>query len=153
MTTAWDDLKWDDRGLLPAVVQDVNTGRVLMVAWMNQEALALTLQTGEAHFWSRSRQALWHKGEESGNVMVVADVWYDCDGDTVLVRAWPQGPACHTGNVSCFFRQITVDDLPRPTRSARGELAAAGSGPAGWQWSPEAAEGAPSPAAGEEERS
>ncbi|MDW8317881.1 MAG: phosphoribosyl-AMP cyclohydrolase [Anaerolineae bacterium] len=149
MTTAWDDLRWNDRGLLPAVVQDVNTGRVLMVAWMNQEALALTLQTGEAHFWSRSRQALWHKGEESGNVMVVADVWYDCDGDTVLVRAWPQGPACHTGNVSCFFRQITVDDLPQATRGVRGDLAAAGSPPTGWPWSPEAAEGAPSPTAGE----
>ncbi len=136
MTIAWDELKWDERGLLPAVVQDMTTKQVLMMAWMNQEALILTLQTGEAHFWSRSRQTLWHKGEESGNVMVVADVWYDCDGDTVLVRVWPQGPACHTGNVSCFYRQLILDDLPQPGRSPQA------AGLPAFRWSPEAAEGA-----------
>jgi len=99
-------LKLDDRGLIPAVVQDVNTGQVLMVAWMNEESLRLTQETGEAHFWSRSRQELWHKGATSGNVQRVQEIWVDCDADTLVVKVEPAGPACHTGKQSCFYRKI-----------------------------------------------
>ncbi len=101
-----DDLRWDDRGLITAVVQDAATGQVLMVAWMNAEALRLTLATGETHFWSRSRGELWHKGATSGNTQRVIGIWLDCDGDTLLVQVEPAGPACHTGAVSCFFRAL-----------------------------------------------
>ncbi len=99
-------LKWDDRGLIPAVVQDAETGQILMVAWMNAEALRLTQQTGEAHFWSRSRQELWHKGATSGNVQRVHEIWVDCDADTLVVKVTPAGPACHTGAQSCFYRKL-----------------------------------------------
>jgi phosphoribosyl-AMP cyclohydrolase len=99
-------LTFDHRGLIPAVLQDAETGQVLMVAWMNAEALRLTQQTGEAHFWSRSRQELWHKGATSGNVQRVQEIWMDCDADTLLVKVNPLGPACHTGETSCFFRKI-----------------------------------------------
>ena len=99
-------LKFDERGLLPAIVQDADSGDVLMLAYMNRAALEATLSTGETHFWSRSRQELWHKGATSGNVQHVVDLWLDCDGDTILVRVNPAGPACHTGNISCFFTQI-----------------------------------------------
>ncbi len=102
----WPDLRWDERGLIPAVVQDARTGAVLMVAWMNREALRLTIKTGETHFWSRSRGELWHKGATSGNVQRVTGVWVDCDGDTLLVQVEPAGPACHTGAVSCFYRTV-----------------------------------------------
>jgi phosphoribosyl-ATP pyrophosphohydrolase/phosphoribosyl-AMP cyclohydrolase len=97
-------LKLDDMGLLPAVAQDARTGRVLMVAFMNAEALRLTIDTGEAHFWSRSRRELWRKGEVSGNVLRVVEVRVDCDADAVLLRCDPAGPTCHTGRPSCFFR-------------------------------------------------
>ncbi len=100
------DMRWDERGLVPAVVQDAATGQVLMVAWMNAEALRLTLATGETHFWSRSRGELWHKGATSGNTQAVTGVYVDCDGDTLLVQVQPAGPACHTGAVSCFFRRL-----------------------------------------------
>ncbi len=100
------DLHWDERGLIPAVVQDATTDQVLMVAWMNSEALRLTLATGETHFWSRSRGELWHKGATSGNTQAVTGVYVDCDGDTLLVQVQPAGPACHTGEVSCFFRTL-----------------------------------------------
>lgn len=93
--------------MVPAVVQDAETREVLMLAWMNAEALRLTQQTGQTHFWSRSRQILWHKGDTSGNVQDVTDIRLDCDGDVLLVRVNPHGPACHTGEVSCFFRQLT----------------------------------------------
>jgi phosphoribosyl-ATP pyrophosphohydrolase/phosphoribosyl-AMP cyclohydrolase len=99
-------LKWDDRGLITTVVQDAASGQVLMVAWMNAEALELTLATGETHFWSRSRGELWHKGGTSGNTQRVTGIWADCDGDTLLVQVEPTGPACHTGAVSCFYRTI-----------------------------------------------
>lgn len=99
-------LKFDQRGLIPAVLQDAETGQVLMVAWMNAQALRLTRETGEAHFWSRSRQELWHKGATSGNVQRVREIWKDCDADTLLVKVDPAGPACHTGAVSCFFRKM-----------------------------------------------
>lgn len=100
------NLKFDDRGLIPAVLQDVATGQVLMVAWMNEEAFRLTLETGEAHFWSRSRQTLWHKGATSGNVQHVEEIRIDCDADTLLLKVTPAGPACHTGAHSCFFRAV-----------------------------------------------
>jgi phosphoribosyl-ATP pyrophosphohydrolase/phosphoribosyl-AMP cyclohydrolase len=100
------DVTWDERGLAPAIVQDATTGAVLMMAWMNAESLRLTRETGEAHFWSRSRSALWKKGETSGNVLRVVEVRIDCDADTLLVRAIPAGPACHTGETSCFYRDL-----------------------------------------------
>ena len=99
-------LKYDRAGLITAVVQDAASGEVLMVAWMNAEALALTRQSGEAHFWSRSRKTLWHKGATSGNVMVVQEIRVDCDQDTLLLRVEPAGPACHTGERSCFYRSL-----------------------------------------------
>jgi phosphoribosyl-AMP cyclohydrolase / phosphoribosyl-ATP pyrophosphohydrolase len=99
-------LRWDEQGLLPAVVQDAHSRAVLMVAWMNAEALRLTLETGETHFWSRSRGKLWHKGETSGNRQQVTALSADCDCDTLLVQVEPLGPACHTGAVSCFFRSL-----------------------------------------------
>ncbi len=108
-----DDLRWDASGLIPAVVQDARTGAVLMVAWMNREALALTLATGETHFWSRSRAELWHKGATSGNTQRVTALWADCDGDTLLVQVIPAGPACHTGAVSCFYRELQAQLVPQ----------------------------------------
>jgi phosphoribosyl-AMP cyclohydrolase len=98
--------KFDDQGLIPAVVQDAETGQVLMVAWMNAESYQKTIQTGETVFWSRSRRELWHKGETSGNTQRVVEMFLDCDCDTVLVRVKPAGPACHTGRVSCFFQPV-----------------------------------------------
>jgi phosphoribosyl-AMP cyclohydrolase len=99
------NLKWDERGLLPAVVQ-AEGGAVLMVAWMNAEALRLTQASGEAWFWSRSRGELWHKGATSGNVMRVRQILVDCDADTLLLRVEPAGPACHTGADTCFYREL-----------------------------------------------
>jgi phosphoribosyl-AMP cyclohydrolase len=101
-----DALRWDERGLITAVVQDTASGQVLMVAWMNAEALDLTLATGETHFWSRSRGELWHKGATSGHTQRVTGIWADCDADTLLIQVEPAGPACHTGAVSCFYRTI-----------------------------------------------
>jgi len=95
-------VRYDANGLVPCVVQDDATGEVLMVAWANAEAMAATLRTGEAHFWSRSRMVLWHKGGSSGNVQRVLRASLDCDHDTVLLSVVPAGPACHTGDVSCF---------------------------------------------------
>lgn len=105
------ELKFDDRGLITVVVQDSTTRQVLMVAYMNDEALRLTRQTGEAHFWSRSRNMLWHKGSTSGNVQRVMEIRYDCDGDVLLVLVEPAGPACHTGEMSCFYRTIPADAI------------------------------------------
>ncbi len=102
------EIHWDERGLVPAIVQEARSGAVLMLAYMNAEALRLTLETGEAHFWSRSRQALWHKGATSGHVQRVREVRIDCDADTILLKVDPAGPACHTGEYSCFYR--TLDD-------------------------------------------
>jgi phosphoribosyl-AMP cyclohydrolase len=99
-------LKYDANGLIPAIAQDAETGQVLMVAWMNQKALDLTRQTGQAHFWSRSRQTMWRKGETSGNVLTVREIWVDCDADTLLLQVEAAGPACHTGETSCFFRKL-----------------------------------------------
>jgi len=98
--------RWNEQGLAPAIVQDAKTGEVLMLAWMNAEAWQLTQETGEAHFWSRSRQSLWHKGETSGNVQHVVEIRLDCDADTLLLRVDPAGPACHTGERSCFYTVV-----------------------------------------------
>ena len=99
-------VKFDDRGLVPAIVQDAKTGEVLMVAYMNQESLEKTLTTGQAWFYSRRRQELWHKGATSGNYLNVKKVFIDCDEDTVLLQVDATGPVCHTGSRSCFFREL-----------------------------------------------
>ena len=102
---------WDDRGLAPAVVQDADTGAVLMLAWMNALAWTETQTTGLVHFWSRSRQALWKKGESSGHELRVVELRVDCDQDAILVRARPHGPTCHTGRPACFFHTAAgIDD-------------------------------------------
>jgi len=106
-----DNLKYDSQGLLPTVVQHANSGEVLMVAWMNADALRLTLHTRQAYFWSRSRNELWHKGETSGNFLGVQEIWVDCDADTLLLKVIPAGPACHTGALSCFFRKMENKDV------------------------------------------
>ena len=100
------EIKFNEAGLVPAIVQDHATGEVLMLAYMNAESLNKTLETGETWFWSRSRQALWHKGETSGNTQRVVSIAIDCDGDTLLIKVEPAGPACHTGARSCFFRSF-----------------------------------------------
>jgi len=106
---ALPELKFDDQGLIPAIVQQHDTGEVLMMAWMNAESLALTCQSGTTWFWSRSRQELWNKGATSGNMQEVKALYYDCDADTLLVQVDSPGPACHTGERSCFYRQIAVE--------------------------------------------
>lgn len=101
-----DQLRFDENGLIPAVVQQWDTGEVLMVAWMNAESLQRTIETGTTWFWSRSRQELWNKGATSGNMQRVHELWADCDADTLLVRVDSPGPACHTGNRTCFFNRL-----------------------------------------------
>ena len=102
------ELKFDDNGLIPAIVQDAGSGEVLMLAYMNQEAFRRSCETGRTWFWSRSRRELWCKGETSGNRQYVQEMFYDCDADTLLVKVIQLGPACHTGERSCFFRSIEV---------------------------------------------
>lgn len=99
-------LKFDANGLIPAIVQDVASREVLMLAYMNEDALRKTLETKESWFWSRSRNTLWHKGETSGHIQHVKEICYDCDADTLLLLVAPAGPACHTGARSCFYRQV-----------------------------------------------
>jgi phosphoribosyl-AMP cyclohydrolase len=108
MSDAWlDKVKWTQDGLVPVVTQEAGSGRVLTVAWMNREALGKTAQTGEAHYWSRSRRKLWRKGEESGHVQKVKSIRLDCDEDAVLLEVEQVGGiACHTGRHSCFFQQL-----------------------------------------------
>jgi len=103
-------IKINEAGLIPAIVQDDATGEVLMLAYMNPESLSKTLETGETWFWSRSRGSLWHKGETSGNTQRIVSISIDCDGDTLLVKVRPSGPACHTGARSCFFRSLGEDE-------------------------------------------
>jgi len=110
-------LTFNENGLIPAIVQDAITGRVLMLGWMNEESLALTRQTGEVWFYSRSRQQLWHKGETSGNVLRVRELRADCDADTLLVRAEPAGPTCHTGRESCFWQDLDGGEIEEPARA------------------------------------
>lgn len=101
-----DTLKFDEKGLIPAIVQDAGNNEVLMVAYMNRESLNLTIETGVTHFWSRSRKKLWKKGGTSGNIQTVKEMLYDCDEDTILIKVDQKGVACHTGNRSCFYRRL-----------------------------------------------
>jgi phosphoribosyl-ATP pyrophosphohydrolase/phosphoribosyl-AMP cyclohydrolase len=128
-----DELKFDERGLVPAVVQEAVTGEVLMVAWMNRQALELTLDSGRTHFWSRSRGVLWPKGETSGHVQHVEGVYADCDGDVLLVQVHQEGVACHTGARTCFFQGLrgegaTASMLGRLERVVAARRAAAPAG-------------------------
>lgn len=100
------EVQFDEEGLVPAVVQDADTGEVLMLAWMNRESLGLTLERGLTWFWSRRRRELWNKGATSGNLQHVTEIFYDCDGDALVVKVHPDGPACHTGERTCFFRKL-----------------------------------------------
>jgi phosphoribosyl-AMP cyclohydrolase / phosphoribosyl-ATP pyrophosphohydrolase len=106
------NVKFDEKGLVPAIIQDAATKEVLTLAYMNEESLAKTLETGETWFYSRSRQELWHKGETSGNTQTVVSINYDCDQDALLVQVNPKGPACHTGAISCFSEQVFESDAP-----------------------------------------
>lgn len=103
-------LKFDDKGLIPAIVQDARNDEVLMLAYMNEESLKRTISSGDVWFFSRSRQELWHKGETSGNFLKLRSIIKDCDSDTLLVKAVPMGPVCHTGNRTCFFQQLESED-------------------------------------------
>jgi phosphoribosyl-AMP cyclohydrolase len=104
-------MKYNDKGLIPAIAQDADTGEVLMLAYMNEEALRRTLSSNDVWFYSRSRQELWHKGATSGNYIKVRSVWKDCDSDTILVKGKATGPVCHTGNKTCFFQELTPKDI------------------------------------------
>lgn len=104
------DLKYDSNGLIPCIVQDAKTLEVLMMAWMSEESLRQTLEIGETVFWSRSRQEIWHKGATSGNTQRITELRYDCDGDTLLAFVEPAGPACHTGERSCFHRNLELSE-------------------------------------------
>jgi phosphoribosyl-AMP cyclohydrolase len=103
-------LKFDEKGLIPAIVQGARTGEVLMLGYMNKESLKRTLASGEVWFYSRSRQNLWHKGETSGNFLRLKSMTKDCDSDALLIKAEPTGPVCHTGNQTCFFQQLQSED-------------------------------------------
>jgi phosphoribosyl-AMP cyclohydrolase len=123
-----DNVKWGRDGLIPAIAQDSRSGRVLSLAWMNREALALTFKSGLAHYWSRSRQQLWQKGERSGHVQKVRSLRLDCDEDVILLEVEQQGGmACHTGRESCFFRRlengewVSVDPVLKDPREIYGE--------------------------------
>lgn len=105
-----NNLKFNQEGLIPAIIQEQSTGRVLMMAWMNRDAVEKTLELGKTVFWSRSRQKYWIKGETSGHVQTVKDVAFDCDGDTLLIQVEQAGAACHEGYKSCFFRSARGDD-------------------------------------------
>ncbi len=104
----WDNLKWTEDGLIPAIIQDAPTGRVLMMAWMNRASLEKTLETRKTWFWSRSRKKFWMKGESSGHTQSVKDIAFDCDGDVLLIQVEQVGAACHEGYRSCFFRSLTT---------------------------------------------
>jgi phosphoribosyl-ATP pyrophosphohydrolase/phosphoribosyl-AMP cyclohydrolase len=125
-----DEISFDERGLVPCVVQDEATGEVLMLAYANRNALELTLQTGEMHFYSRSREEIWRKGETSGATMAMKQLRYDCDGDAVLAIVTPAGPACHTGERTCFYREfggairrVAFEELPTLERTLRSRAA------------------------------
>lgn len=109
------DLKFDEEGLIPAIVQDAQNVQVLMFAYANEEALQKTIKTKRAHFWSRSRSKLWKKGEESGNIQEVGDIYFDCDRDSILITVKQKGVACHTGNRTCFFSNIDISKNGSPT--------------------------------------
>jgi phosphoribosyl-AMP cyclohydrolase len=100
------DLNYNEKGLIPAIIQDINTGEVLMLGYMNEESLELTLSSGDAWFFSRSRQELWHKGATSGNYIKVREIRKDCEDNSLLIKAEPTGPVCHTGHRNCYFRKL-----------------------------------------------
>ncbi len=110
----FEQLQFDERGLIPVVAQDQGTGEVLTLAYANEESLRLTVETGELHFYSRSREEIWRKGETSGNVLKLQELRYDCDGDAIVALVEPTGPACHTGERSCFYRALDGDGKPQP---------------------------------------
>jgi phosphoribosyl-AMP cyclohydrolase len=115
----YDKLKFNADGLIPAIIQDQSTGRVLMMAWMNRASLEMTISSGKTHFWSRSRQKFWMKGETSGHIQLVKDVAFDCDGDTLLIQVEQTGAACHEGYRSCFFRSVSGDGLTERETESR----------------------------------
>ena len=111
----WQKIKFAENGLIPAIAQSIETKEILMLAYMNQESLIKTLQTGKIHYWSRSRQKIWLKGETSGHLQFLEQIYLDCDGDTLLLLIKQIGPACHTGKPNCFFQQINFSkDLSLP---------------------------------------
>ncbi|MBT2290462.1 bifunctional phosphoribosyl-AMP cyclohydrolase/phosphoribosyl-ATP diphosphatase HisIE [Paenibacillus albidus] len=118
-------IRWNEAGLLPAIVQDENSLEVLMFAYMNPESLRLSLESGQTWFWSRSRGELWHKGGTSGNTQAITSIHYDCDSDTLLVKVVPEGPACHTGETSCFYREIPLEGAAAASAKKAKEAAAA----------------------------
>ncbi len=125
MNVKLDGIKFDERGLIPAIVQDARSGEVLTLAYMNAESLTRTLEEGETWFWSRSRSALWHKGETSGNTQRVVELLLDCDADALVVRVEPRGPACHTGARSCFFEKLAIAheaESPQETEAVLSKL-------------------------------
>jgi phosphoribosyl-AMP cyclohydrolase len=115
----YEKLKFDAQGLIPAIIQEQKTGRVVMMAWMNRASLESTVATGKTHFWSRSRQKFWMKGEESGNTQTVKDIAFDCDGDCLLIQVEQNGPACHEGYKSCFFCSVEADGKNFKTTEAQ----------------------------------
>src|SRR5690606_16789427 len=115
-------LKFDRNGLIPAIVQDAYTQDVLMLAYMNEESLNMTIETGFAHYWSRSREQLWKKGETSGNIQEVKEIYYDCDSDSLLLKVEQRGSACHTGNRTCFFRELCKSENKSQTPSASASI-------------------------------
>jgi phosphoribosyl-ATP pyrophosphohydrolase/phosphoribosyl-AMP cyclohydrolase len=145
-----------DPDLIPAIVQDADDGRVLMLAWMDDEALRRTRESGEAWFWSRSRRELWHKGATSGNTLAVEEIRDDCDGDAILLRVRPSGPACHTGSRSCFapwlWRRVAERAKERPEGSYVASLVAAGPAAAARKVGEEGVEAALAGAAESDER-
>lgn len=118
------NIKYDEKGLVPAIIQDIETGKVLMLAYMNEESLNKTMETGKTWFFSRSRKKLWNKGETSGNFQTVEEIKYDCDGDTLLILVNQKGPACHTGNRTCFFNIVKETENPKWDISILESLAA-----------------------------
>ena len=119
MSSFYEKLKFNSDGLIPAIIQEQTTGRVLMMAWMNRASLEKTIETGQTHFWSRSRQKFWRKGETSGHTQTVKDIAFDCDGDTLLIQVDQIGAACHENYKSCFFRSVTADDENFKTTESR----------------------------------
>jgi phosphoribosyl-ATP pyrophosphohydrolase/phosphoribosyl-AMP cyclohydrolase len=120
----YNNIKWDDRGLIPAVIQDNKTSSVLMVGYMNIDSLKITIESGEVTFFSRSKNRLWIKGEESGNKLMLSDIGLDCDKDTLLVKAFPLGPTCHTGTTSCFDDKFLCTDMIKKLEGIIDERAA-----------------------------
>jgi len=107
------NIEFDEKGLIPAVIQDADTGEVLMLGFMNEESLSRTFKTGEVWFFSRSRQKLWRKGETSGNMIKLVNIKYNCENNSLLITGHPTGPVCHTGNKTCFYRELTAEDIKK----------------------------------------